>query len=92
MKPAILVFLLATALAAAAAVNYSYDAASRLVKIDYGSGGSITYTYDSAGNLLSRTSVSAGKATERQSDKKASDKTLPRVDSKDKKQPGPPVR
>ena len=44
---------------AAASVNYSYDSAGRLVKIDYGAGGSITYTYDSAGNLLSRTTVSA---------------------------------
>ena len=43
----------------AATVNYSYDAAGRLTKIDYGSGGSITYTYDSAGNLLSRTVVAA---------------------------------
>ena len=38
-----------------AAVNYSYDAAGRLTKIDYGSAGSISYTYDKAGNLLSRT-------------------------------------
>ena len=45
-----------------AAVNYSYDAAGRLVKIDYGSAGSIAYTYDKGGNLLSRT-VSGGSAT-----------------------------
>jgi uncharacterized protein (TIGR03437 family) len=37
-----------------ATVNYSYDPAGRLVKIDYGSAGSIAYTYDKAGNLLSR--------------------------------------
>lgn len=43
----------------AANVNYSYDPAGRLAKIDYGSGGSITYTYDNAGNLLSRTVVAA---------------------------------
>ncbi len=42
-----------------AAVNYSYDAAGRLTKVDYGSAGSIAYTYDKGGNLLSRT-VSAG--------------------------------
>ena len=42
-----------------AAVNYSYDAAGRLVKVDYGSAGSIAYSYDKGGNLLSRT-VSAG--------------------------------
>ncbi len=45
-----------------AAVNYSYDTAGRLVKIDYGSAGSIAYTYDKGGNLLSRT-VSGGSAT-----------------------------
>lgn len=38
-----------------AAVTYSYDAAGRLVKVDYGSAGSIVYTYDAAGNLTSRT-------------------------------------
>ena len=45
-----------------AAVNYSYDAAGRLTRIDYGAAGSINYTYDKSGNLLSRT-VSAGAAT-----------------------------
>jgi len=42
-----------------AAVNYSYDAAGRLTKIDYGTNGSINYTYDKAGNLLSRTVVAS---------------------------------
>ena len=42
-----------------AAVNYSYDAAGHLTKIDYGSAGSITYTYDKGGNLLSRNVTSA---------------------------------
>lgn len=46
--------LLIAGLAAADAVNYSYDTAGRLTKIDYGSGGSITYTYDAAGNITSR--------------------------------------
>jgi uncharacterized protein (TIGR03437 family) len=45
-----------------AAVNYSYDAAGRLTKVDYGSAGSITYTYDKGGNLLSR-NVAAGPTT-----------------------------
>ena len=55
-----LIWILAlSGLLTAASVNYSYDAAGRLAKIDYGSGGSITYTYDSAGNLLSRTVVAA---------------------------------
>lgn len=51
--------LVLSGLLTAASVSYSYDAAGRLSKIDYGSGGSITYTYDSAGNLLSRTVVAA---------------------------------
>jgi uncharacterized protein (TIGR03437 family) len=46
--------ILITAQLTFAAVNYSYDDAGRLVKIDYGSAGSINYTYDKAGNLLSR--------------------------------------
>src|ERR1700743_2921763 len=46
----------------AAGVIYSYDAAGRLAKADYGAAGVITYTYDKAGNLLSRT-VAQGKAT-----------------------------
>ena len=46
-------------LASAATVSYSYDAAGRLAKVDYGAGRSITYTYDPAGNLLSRTATAA---------------------------------
>ena len=42
-----------------AAVHYSYDAAGRLSRIDYDSGGSIVYTYDKAGNLLGRTATAA---------------------------------
>lgn len=53
-------FLLSAVLTASA-VNYSYDAAGRLSKIDYGSSGSITYSYDKAGNVLSRTVVSGGR-------------------------------
>jgi uncharacterized protein (TIGR03437 family) len=55
----ILLTLLSLQLAFAAVVNYTYDSAGRLTKIDYGPGGSITYTYDNAGNILSRT-VSGG--------------------------------
>jgi uncharacterized protein (TIGR03437 family) len=47
--------LLALLLPLAGAVNYSYDPAGRLTKVDYGNGTVITYTYDKAGNLLSRT-------------------------------------
>lgn len=47
------------AVAAFGATNYSYDAAGRLTKVDYGGGKTLTYTYDNAGNLLSRISTSA---------------------------------
>jgi uncharacterized protein (TIGR03437 family) len=45
-----------------AGVNYSYDAAGHLTKVDYGSAGSIVYTYDKGGNVLSRT-IAAPAAT-----------------------------
>jgi uncharacterized protein (TIGR03437 family) len=53
---------LGSALSFAAVVNYSYDAAGRLTKVDYGANGTITYTYDKGGNVLSRT-VAAGNPT-----------------------------
>jgi uncharacterized protein (TIGR03437 family) len=53
-----LTFFFATTVAFAAA-TYSYDAANRLTKVDYGNGQTITYTYDKAGNLLSRVIGSA---------------------------------
>jgi len=40
-------------------VNYSYDAAGRLVRASYPGGATISYTYDPAGNLLRR-EVTAG--------------------------------
>jgi uncharacterized protein (TIGR03437 family) len=52
-------FLLASSLALAAGINYTYDAAGRLIKVDYGNGSTITYTYDKSGNLLTR-SVQSG--------------------------------
>lgn len=61
MNKRLIQFLLIAQLTIAAAVNYSYDAAGRLVKVDYGSAGSIAYTYDNAGNVTSRT-VQAGGA------------------------------
>jgi uncharacterized protein (TIGR03437 family) len=56
----ILLFTLALPLTFAAAVNYSYDAAGRLTRIDYGAAGSINYSYDKAGNLLSRAVATSG--------------------------------
>jgi uncharacterized protein (TIGR03437 family) len=44
----------------AAPVNYSYDSAGRLTKVDYGTNGSTVYTYDKAGNLTGRTVIGAG--------------------------------
>ena len=51
----VFVLLLLAALAFAARVNYTYDDAGRLARVDYDSGASIVYVYDNAGNLLSRT-------------------------------------
>ena len=51
--------LLLAAAAFAARVNYTYDAAGRLVRVEYEGGPSIVYVYDSAGNLLSRTVTAA---------------------------------
>jgi uncharacterized protein (TIGR03437 family) len=47
-------FLAITGLCSAAAINYTYDSAGRLIKVDYGNGSVITYVYDNAGNLTSR--------------------------------------
>jgi YD repeat-containing protein len=38
--------------AGALSLIYSYDAAGRLVAVDYGGGSRVAYTYDAAGNLL----------------------------------------
>jgi uncharacterized protein (TIGR03437 family) len=62
MNKQLMLLLLASRLVLAASVNYSYDAAGRLTRIDYGSSGSITYTYDNAGNLLSRITQPTGTA------------------------------
>jgi uncharacterized protein (TIGR03437 family) len=50
----LLTFAIAAQLGLGAAVNYSYDAAGRLIGIDYGGGSTIAYAYDNAGNLLTR--------------------------------------
>lgn len=53
----ILLILLAIVVASpipADTVQYSYDAAGRLIKVAYPSGNAISYIYDKAGNLLSR--------------------------------------
>jgi YD repeat-containing protein len=49
-----LAFLFTSAYAAADTVNYTYDDAGRLIKVDYSDGKAIEYTYDKAGNLLQR--------------------------------------
>ena len=46
----------------AANAQYSYDAAGRLIKVDYGDGRTISYTYDAAGNLLKRERTGAAEA------------------------------
>ena len=61
MKPLILTILLA-GLAIAGSVQYTYDAAGRLILADYGNGKTIAYTYDASGNLTSRTVTTAPSA------------------------------
>jgi YD repeat-containing protein len=39
--------------------KYTYDAAGRLVRVDYGNGKGFVYRYDANGNLLSRQPLSA---------------------------------
>ena len=51
-------FLLA-APALAGTKKYTYDAAGRLIKVDYGNNKGFIYRYDSNGNLLSRQPLSA---------------------------------
>ncbi|MGH9723217.1 MAG: RHS repeat domain-containing protein [Bryobacteraceae bacterium] len=58
MRNLLLSVFFTAAVTTADAVNYSYDAAGRLIKADYGNGKSIAYTYDKAGNLLKREVVS----------------------------------
>ena len=55
----ILIATLAGLVPLSAAVNYSYDAAGRLITVSYGGGATISYTYDKAGNVLSRSVQSA---------------------------------
>lgn len=38
----------------AAAANYYYDNAGRLLKVDYGTAGAVVYGYDASGDLISR--------------------------------------
>jgi YD repeat-containing protein len=69
--------LLLTICCAAETVNYTYDNAGRLTRIDYGSGVSISYSYDAAGNVLNRTvsrASDAPAATASGSDATARDK------------------
>jgi len=60
MTQTFLFFMLIAQAAFGAAVNYSYDAAGRLTRIDYGAAGSLNYSYDKAGNLVSRAVAPSG--------------------------------
>ena len=79
-----LLWLVVSGLAWGGIVNYSYDAAGRLVKVDYGGGGSIVYTYDNAGNLKSRTTVSAATTANPAAAPAAPEKKAPPSESKPK--------
>jgi YD repeat-containing protein len=59
------IFILMLTLAAAlpswgAGAAYTYDAAGRLIRVDYGGKG-FAYTYDNNGNLLSRTAFESSR-------------------------------
>lgn len=41
-------------------INYTYDSASRLVGVDYGTNRTASYAYDKAGNLLQTSQPSPG--------------------------------
>jgi YD repeat-containing protein len=62
MKRLILCLALCAGASFAQGVNYTYDNAGRLTRVDYDNGTSIVYVYDPAGNLLSRT-VTTGHPT-----------------------------
>ncbi|MDQ6704751.1 MAG: RHS repeat protein [Acidobacteriota bacterium] len=71
--------LVLAAAVASGAVNYSYDGAGRLAKVDYGNGKSIAYTYDKAGNLLSRTAISGGSLPSKDQPSSVKKQSTPRV-------------
>lgn len=61
MTRTILLMLAMVSMALAAdSIKYSYDAAGRLTRADYGDGRVIVYSYDPAGNLLRRTVSTTG--------------------------------
>ena len=45
----------------AGTIDYTYDEAGRLTKVDYGDGKTVEYTYDNSGNLLERVVTEAPK-------------------------------
>ncbi len=61
MLRTIALFAILAGTLAAAPIKYSYDAAGRLTRADYGDGRVITYTYDAAGNLLRRDTATQAK-------------------------------
>ncbi len=61
LNPLFALILLSTTLSASS-IRYSYDAAGRLTKVDYGDGRSISYTYDAAGNIVKRERAGAPSA------------------------------
>src|SRR5690348_15505983 len=43
--------------------TYTYDAAGRVTKVDYGANGAVVYGYDASGNMVSRTVVPSGNSS-----------------------------
>lgn len=56
-RACLVLLVLAIAPAAAIQISYKYDAAGRLIEVDYGGGKTIRYIYDARGNVLMREQV-----------------------------------
>lgn len=59
MRDALLIAFLLLRCLAADTVNYTYDEAGRLARVQYSSGKTISYRYDTSGNLLERLATGA---------------------------------
>jgi len=54
----------------ASSATYTYDAAGRILTVQYDDGQSLTYTYDNVGNRTEQVAVGSGGGSERASQSK----------------------